>query len=52
MSEFDANAPLDMGELDIRKSTTPEIIVVNGRSYEATTSIGTINYFHITIYLF
>ena len=40
MSEFQAPAVLDMNELDIRKATTPELIIVNQRAYEATTSIG------------
>lgn len=40
MSEFDANAPLDVSELGVYKSTTPELIVVNRRAFEATTSIG------------
>lgn len=40
MSDFDANAPLNMEELRVYKSTTPELIVVNQRAFEATTSIG------------
>jgi hypothetical protein len=41
MSDFASErGTLDMGELDIRKTTTPELIVVNRRAFEATTSIG------------
>jgi hypothetical protein len=41
MSDFASErATLDMNELDIRKTTTPELIVVNRRAFEATTSIG------------
>jgi len=40
MSDFDANAPLDVSDLGVYKSTTPELIVVNRRAFEATTNIG------------
>jgi len=40
MTDFDTHAPLDMSELGVYKSTTPELIVVNKRAFEATTSIG------------
>lgn len=40
MSDFDVHAPLNTEELRVYKSTTPELIVVNRRAFEATTSIG------------
>lgn len=36
----DVTAPLDLGSLVVYKNTTPEVIAVGKRGFEATTSIG------------
>jgi hypothetical protein len=40
MADFNVRSLLDVNELNVWKTSTPELIVVNRRAYEATTSIG------------